>query len=153
MAITFWTKQYINVDILPCLLVNAMCLCVLRGIKVKSTLGFLEVVVGCSIVEPESSVESSHSGAEQKTIHLHLKKFFSGTRFSSQYFLNCMAAKHKEGNLVYVSGKVGELKYCYLLHATCYPFLVVPPNHEACMRDGLLLILFGNVTAQSDQQP
>ncbi|KAF8750149.1 hypothetical protein HU200_012397 [Digitaria exilis] len=77
-----------------------------RGIKVKSTLGFLEVVVGCSIVEPKSSVKSSHSGAEQKTIHLHLKKFFSGTRFSSQYFLNCMSAKHKEGDLVYVSGKI-----------------------------------------------
>ncbi|CAD6242698.1 unnamed protein product [Miscanthus lutarioriparius] len=79
-----------------------------RGIKVKSTLGFLEVVVGCSIVESElsSSVEGSHSGAEQKRIHLHLKKFFSGTRFSSQYFLNCMSAKHKEGDLVYVSGKI-----------------------------------------------
>jgi ATP-dependent DNA helicase RecG len=94
---------------------------VLRGIKVKSTLGFLEVVVGCSIVESElsSSVEGSHSGAEQKRIHLHLKKFFSGTRFSSQYFLNCMSAKHKEGDLVYVSGKVGVLKYCDLSHATC----------------------------------
>jgi len=79
-----------------------------RGIKVKSTLGFLEVVVGCSIVETElsSSVKSNHSDAEQKTIHLHLKKFFSGTRFSSQYFLNCMSAKHKEGDLVYVSGKI-----------------------------------------------
>ncbi|CAD6249758.1 unnamed protein product [Miscanthus lutarioriparius] len=79
-----------------------------RGIKVKSTLGFLEVVVGCSIVESElsSSVEGSHSGAEQKRIHLHLKKFFSGTRFSSQHFLNCMSAKHKEGDLVFVSGKI-----------------------------------------------
>uniref|UniRef100_K3YPP9 DNA 3'-5' helicase n=1 Tax=Setaria italica TaxID=4555 RepID=K3YPP9_SETIT len=79
-----------------------------RGIKVKSTLGFLEVVVGCSIVDTElsSSVKNSHTGAEQKTIHLHLKKFFSGTRFSSQYFLNCMSAKHKEGDLVYVSGKI-----------------------------------------------
>ncbi|CAN6253556.1 unnamed protein product [Urochloa humidicola] len=77
-----------------------------RGIKVKSTLGFLEVVVGCSIVETELSSSVSHSGAEQKTIHLHLKKFFSGTRFSSQYFLNCMSAKHKEGDLVYVSGKI-----------------------------------------------
>lgn len=40
---------------------------VLRGIKVKSTLGLLEVVVGCSIIESElsSSVESSHSGVEQ----------------------------------------------------------------------------------------
>ncbi|CAO2040963.1 unnamed protein product [Urochloa humidicola] len=77
-----------------------------RGIKVKSTLGFLEVVVGCSIVETELSSSVSHSGAEQKTIHLYLKKFFSGTRFSSQYFLNCMSAKHKEGDLVYVSGKI-----------------------------------------------
>ena len=94
------------------------------------------MVVGCSIVETElsSSVKSNHSDAEQKTIHLHLKKFFSGTRFSSQYFLNCMSAKHKEGDLVYVSGKVGELKYCYLLHATYSHFLVVLPNHEACLQ-------------------
>ncbi|KAK3155065.1 hypothetical protein QOZ80_2BG0198400 [Eleusine coracana subsp. coracana] len=79
-----------------------------RGIKVKSTLGFLEVVVGCSLVETmlSSSVKSSNSGEEQDTIHLHLKKFFSGTRFSSQYFLNCVSAKHKEGDLVYISGKI-----------------------------------------------
>jgi hypothetical protein len=102
------------------------------------------VVVGCSIVETElsSSVKSSHSGAEQKTIHLHLKKFFSGTRFSSQYFLNCMSAKHKEGDLVYVSGKVGELKSCYLLHTTCCHFLVVLPNHEACLQNSLFVLSF-----------
>jgi ATP-dependent DNA helicase RecG len=62
---------------------------------------------------------SGNSCAEQKkTIHLHLKKFFSGTRFSSPYFLNCISSKHKEGDLVYVSGKVGELKHFSLLHAT-----------------------------------
>ncbi|AQK74111.1 ATP-dependent DNA helicase homolog RECG chloroplastic [Zea mays] len=82
-----------------------------RGIKVKSTLGLLEVVVGCSIIESElsSSVESSHSGAEQKRIHLHLNRFFSGARFSSQHFLNLMSAKHKEGDLVYVSGKIKKV--------------------------------------------
>jgi ATP-dependent DNA helicase RecG len=68
------------------------------------------VVVGCSLAGSElsSSVKSGNSQEEQDTIHLHLKKFFSGTRFSSQYFLNCMSAKHREGDLVYVSGKVGE---------------------------------------------
>ena len=101
------------------------------------------MVVGCSIVETKlsSSVKCSHYDAEQKTIHLHLKKFFSGTRFSSQYFLNCMSAKHKEGDLVYVSGKVGELKYCYLLHATYSHFLVVLPNHEACLQMVFLVFI------------
>ena len=62
---------------------------------------------------------SCYSGAEQKkTIHLHLKKFLSGARFSSPYFLKCMSSKHKEGDLVYVSGKVGKLNHFSLLHPT-----------------------------------
>lgn len=112
------------------------------------------MVVGCSIVESElsSSVEGSHSGAEQKTIHLHLKKFFSGTRFSSQYFLNCMSAKHKEGDLVYVSGKVGELK---LLSVTCYLLtLSGSSNYEACLQAFLFFpsfrYLFGNAMVHTD---
>lgn len=83
-----------------------------KGVKIRSTLGLVEVVVGCSIVETglSSSAMSGNSGAEQKkTIHLHLKKFFSGTRFSSPYFLNCISSKHKEGDLVYVSGKVKKV--------------------------------------------
>lgn len=84
-----------------------------KGVKIRSTLGLVEVVVGCSIVETElSSSAMSNSGAEQKKrIHLHLKKFFSGTRFSSPYFLNCISSKHKEGDLVYVSGKVKKVLY------------------------------------------
>ncbi|KAM0910991.1 hypothetical protein ACQ4PT_013850 [Festuca glaucescens] len=83
-----------------------------KGVKIRSTLGLVEVVVGCSIVKTglSSSAMSCNSGAEQKkTIHLHLKKFFSGTRFSSPYFLNCISSKHKEGDLVYVSGKVKKV--------------------------------------------
>uniref|UniRef100_M8BUH5 ATP-dependent DNA helicase recG n=1 Tax=Aegilops tauschii TaxID=37682 RepID=M8BUH5_AEGTA len=83
-----------------------------KGVRIRSTLGFVEVVVGCSIVEPKlsSSDVSCNSGAEQKQrIHLHLKKFFSGQRFSSQYFLNCISSKHKEGDIVYVSGKVKKV--------------------------------------------
>ncbi|XP_044955767.1 ATP-dependent DNA helicase homolog RECG, chloroplastic [Hordeum vulgare subsp. vulgare] len=83
-----------------------------KGVRIRSTLGFVEVVVGCSIVEAElsSSDVSCNSGAEQKQrIHLHLKKFFSGQRFSSQYFLNCISSKHKEGDIVYVSGKVKKV--------------------------------------------
>ncbi|VAI48601.1 unnamed protein product [Triticum turgidum subsp. durum] len=83
-----------------------------KGVRIRSTLGFVEVVVGCSIVEAKlsSSDVSCNSGAEQKQrIHLHLKKFFSGQRFSSQYFLNCISSKHKEGDIVYVSGKVKKV--------------------------------------------
>ncbi|XP_052144812.1 ATP-dependent DNA helicase homolog RECG, chloroplastic [Oryza glaberrima] len=80
-----------------------------RGARLKHTLGYLEVVVSCSIIESElsSSVKSCNSQAEQKkTIHLHLKKFFSGTRFSSPSFLKCISSKYKEGDLAYVSGKI-----------------------------------------------
>ncbi|KAG8059662.1 hypothetical protein GUJ93_ZPchr0002g26208 [Zizania palustris] len=80
-----------------------------RGVRIKHALSFLEVVVSCSIIENElsSSVKSCNSGADQKkTVHLHLKKFFSGTRFSSQSFLNCISSKYREGDIVYVSGKI-----------------------------------------------
>uniref|UniRef100_A0ACD5ZJ40 Uncharacterized protein n=1 Tax=Avena sativa TaxID=4498 RepID=A0ACD5ZJ40_AVESA len=83
-----------------------------KGVRIRSTLGLVEVVVSCSIVDTElsSSAMSCNPGAEQtKRIHLHLKKFFSGTRFSSPYFLNCISSKHKEGDLVYVSGKVKKV--------------------------------------------
>ncbi|XP_015689606.1 ATP-dependent DNA helicase homolog RECG, chloroplastic [Oryza brachyantha] len=80
-----------------------------RGARLKHTLGYLEVVVSCSLIESElsSSDKSCNSGAaEKKTIHLHLKKFFSGTRFASQSFLKCISSKYREGDLAYVSGKI-----------------------------------------------
>lgn len=80
-----------------------------RGIKLKSTLGLFEVVVACSVIETESgsSAVSSNSGAEKKKmIHLHLKQFYRGMRFSSQRFLQRVSSKYSEGDLVYVSGKI-----------------------------------------------
>uniref|UniRef100_A0A0D9VK39 Helicase C-terminal domain-containing protein n=1 Tax=Leersia perrieri TaxID=77586 RepID=A0A0D9VK39_9ORYZ len=78
-----------------------------RGARLKHTLGYLEVVVSCSIIENESSSSVKNYGGEQKkTIYLHLKKFFSGTRFSSPSFLKCLSSKYREGDLAYVSGKI-----------------------------------------------
>ncbi|XP_058091749.1 ATP-dependent DNA helicase homolog RECG, chloroplastic isoform X5 [Magnolia sinica] len=84
-----------------------------RGIKAGFSFSFLEVVVGCEFASDEgtSEVESDDCViGESKMIYLHLKKFFRGTRFTSQPFLTSIESKHKEGDLVYVSGKVREMK-------------------------------------------
>lgn len=41
-----------------------------------------------------------------RTIYLHLKKFFRGARFTCMPFLKSIQGKHKEGDVVCVSGKV-----------------------------------------------
>lgn len=41
-----------------------------------------------------------------RTIHLHLKKFFRGARFTCMPFLKVIQGKHNEGDVVCVSGKV-----------------------------------------------
>lgn len=69
-----------------------------RGIKASYTFSFLEVVVECEI--------NDIGNRTNKTIYLHLKKFFRGTRFTSQPFLRRVEEKHKEGDVVCVTGKV-----------------------------------------------
>jgi len=69
----------------------------------------VEVVVGCEL--PSKNLVSEVNGEEyadgrRRMIYLHLKKFFRGTRFTSQPFLNVIESKYKEGDRVYVSGKV-----------------------------------------------
>ncbi|XP_031401073.1 ATP-dependent DNA helicase homolog RECG, chloroplastic isoform X2 [Punica granatum] len=80
-----------------------------KGIRAGYSFGFLEVIVGCEIGDTSSS--SNNFGAyddrkEKKMIYLHLKKFFRGTRFTSQPFLRSLQEKHKIGDTVCVSGKV-----------------------------------------------
>uniref|UniRef100_A0A0D9VK38 DNA helicase n=1 Tax=Leersia perrieri TaxID=77586 RepID=A0A0D9VK38_9ORYZ len=83
-----------------------------RGARLKHTLGYLEVVVSCSIIENESSSSVKNYGGEQKkTIYLHLKKFFSGTRFSSPSFLKCLSSKYREGDLAYIKKALANDRY------------------------------------------
>lgn len=81
-----------------------------RGIKAGAAFSFLEVVVGCEIAKGELNSELNGDdldGGVKKMIYLHLKKFYRGTRFANQQFLRSLQSKHKEGDLVCVSGKVG----------------------------------------------
>lgn len=80
-----------------------------RGIRASYSFSFLEVVVGCEIAENQSTSEYTVDDIDskgKKTIYLHLKKFFRGTRFTFQPFLKSLEGKHKEGEIVCVSGKV-----------------------------------------------
>ncbi|GLT31294.1 hypothetical protein SLA2020_060400 [Shorea laevis] len=82
-----------------------------RGIRASYSFSFLEVVVGCEVADNQAISDSeyifndSHSHGT-KTIYLHLKKFFRGTRFACKPFLTSLQEKHKLGEFVCVSGKV-----------------------------------------------
>lgn len=96
-----------------------------RGVRASSSFSFLEVIVSCEISGRDRTPENLSYNAEDKagkSFFLHLKKFFRGTRFTWQPFLNTIQEKHKVGDLVCVSGKVIPLlplsclcTYIYLL--------------------------------------
>ncbi|XP_028089967.1 ATP-dependent DNA helicase homolog RECG, chloroplastic [Camellia sinensis] len=79
-----------------------------KAIRTSYSFSFLEVVIECEVGGGEST--SAHvideTDRSKQTIHLHLKKFFRGTRFTFQPFLKSIQGKHKEGDIVCVSGKV-----------------------------------------------
>ncbi|OMO60608.1 hypothetical protein CCACVL1_24017 [Corchorus capsularis] len=80
-----------------------------RGIRASYSFSFLEVIVGCEVANDEPASEhicNDGNTGGVKTIHLHLKKFFRGTRFTYQPFLRSLEGKHKVGEFVCVSGKV-----------------------------------------------
>lgn len=79
-----------------------------RAVKASYSLSFFEVIVRGE-VGYEKNDEAERDGIKgegKKIIYLHLKKFFRGTRFTSQGFLRCLEKKHNEGEIVCVSGKV-----------------------------------------------
>lgn len=85
-----------------------------RGIRANCTFSFLEVVVSCEIANCDSDFESSVDKTDikgKKTIYLHLKKFFRGTRFTFKPFLQSLQNKHKVGEIVCVSGKVSFKRF------------------------------------------
>jgi hypothetical protein len=80
-----------------------------RAVKASYSLAFAEVIVACEIINNESKhlIDDNNSGGK-KTIYLHLKKYFRGTRFTCLPFLKKVEAKHKLGDVVCVSGKVSR---------------------------------------------
>lgn len=79
----------------------------MRAVRASYSLAFAEVIVACEIVNNESKhlIDDNSTGGK-KTIYLHLKKYFRGTRFTCLPFLKKVEAKHKLGDVVCVSGKV-----------------------------------------------
>ncbi|RZB91695.1 ATP-dependent DNA helicase-like RECG, chloroplastic, partial [Glycine soja] len=67
------------------------------------------IFVGKVLSSSESALEHVTSDAidmQEKTVYLHLKKFFRGSRFTFKAFLKSLAEKYQEGDIVCVSGKV-----------------------------------------------
>ena len=65
--------------------------------------------MGCEVANNEPTSEQIYDDSDtqgEKTLYLHLKKFFRGARFASQPFLRSLQGKHKLGEFVCVSGKV-----------------------------------------------
>ncbi|PIN25982.1 DNA helicase [Handroanthus impetiginosus] len=84
-----------------------------RGIRASCSFAFLEVVVACEVADIEQSSEGTADEVEnrrKRTIYLHLKKFFRGARFTCTPFLRSIQEKHREGDIVCVSGKVRSMR-------------------------------------------
>ncbi|KAG8366719.1 hypothetical protein BUALT_Bualt17G0108600 [Buddleja alternifolia] len=84
-----------------------------KGIRASCSFSFLEVVVACEVenIEPNSEcMDDEVQNTRKRTIYLHLKKFFRGTRFTYTPFLRSIQEKHREGDVVCVSGKVRTMR-------------------------------------------
>lgn len=76
--------------------------------------------MGCEIADDKSTwehMDGDLDAKEKKTIYLHLKKFFRGTRFTSQSFLRILQEKHRVGDIVCVSGKVSIRIYVLIFQS------------------------------------
>lgn len=82
-----------------------------RGIRASRSFAFLEVVVACEVADIVSTSEcmDDDGNRRKRTLYLHLKKFFRGTRFTCPPVLRSIQEKHKEGDIICVSGKVRTL--------------------------------------------
>lgn len=78
-----------------------------RGVRANCSISLLEVIVGCQIADRELDIEHvTDKVGKTKTVYLHLKRFFRGTRFTFKGFLNSIANKYQVGDIACVSGKV-----------------------------------------------
>ncbi|KAK7273827.1 hypothetical protein RIF29_14891 [Crotalaria pallida] len=85
-----------------------------RGVRASCSFSFLEVIVGCQISDSESASEhltGTATEGQEKTIYLHLKKFFRGTRFTYTPFLRSLEKKYQEGDIACVCGKVKTMRH------------------------------------------
>lgn len=99
---------------------NSVQFNVCRAVRASSSFSFLEVIVSCEVTGRDQTPENLSCNADDKvgkTFYLHLKRFFRGARFTWQPFLNSIQEKHRPGDFVCVSGKVGSLKLGFL--STC----------------------------------
>ena len=105
-----------NIDAFRLLIYHFSC----RGVRASYSFSFLEVIVSCEVANNEPSLEKIYDDSDtqgEKTIYLHLKKFFRGARFASQPFLRSLQGKHRLGELVCVSGKVSS--FSFILFQNC----------------------------------
>ncbi|KAK2981316.1 hypothetical protein RJ640_007017, partial [Escallonia rubra] len=104
-----------------------------RGIRASRSFSFLEVVVGCEVADTDSTSEHTeeHDNISRRTIYLHLKKFFRGTRFTCQPFLRSLQEKHKEGDIVCVSGKVKTMRSKDHYEIREYNMDVIQDEHDS----------------------
>ena len=83
--------------------------------------------MSCEIGNNESNFENATDGRdlkEDKTIYLHLKKFFRGTCFAFKPFLQSLQGKHKEGDVVCVIGQVSHSFFQCLIFFFLTPLLL-----------------------------
>lgn len=83
-----------------------------RGVRASSSFSYLEVIVASDVADivPNSNGTADEVEKSKRTIYLHLKKFFRGARFTCMPFLRSIQGKHKEGDVVCVSGKVRTMR-------------------------------------------
>ena len=100
-----------------------------RAVKASYSLAFAEVIVACEIINNVSKHMIDDNNTEgKKTIYLHLKKYFRGTRFTYLPFLKKVEAKHKSGDVVCVSGKVSRISLLDVVIPCIIPFVAIKLN-------------------------
>ncbi|XP_042033793.1 ATP-dependent DNA helicase homolog RECG, chloroplastic-like [Salvia splendens] len=105
-----------------------------RGIRASSSFSYLEVIVASDVADIEPNANGTDDGVQRsaRTIYLHLKKFFRGARFTCMPFLRSIQGKHKEGDLVCVSGKVRTMRSKDHFEVREYSIDVVNNEGDSC---------------------
>lgn len=107
-----------------------------KGIRASSSFSYLEVVVASDVLDIEPSSDGTADEVEKRkkrTIYLHLKKFFRGARFTYMPFLKSIQGKHKEGDVVCVSGKVRSMRNKDHFEMREYSIDVVSNEGDSCV--------------------
>ncbi|GER48785.1 ATP-dependent DNA helicase family protein [Striga asiatica] len=107
-----------------------------RGIRASSSFSFLEVIVSSEVPDNGPNSESAADQVENRsmrTVQLHLKKFFRGTRFTCMPFLRSIQEKYKEGDIVCVSGKVRAMRITDHFEMREFTIDVVTDKDDSCV--------------------